>query len=79
MDAINRGLVPPSVIRQYTGAGSADGGGRKVGATSGQVTNITNIVDPRLIDRHMASSAGKASLLNVIGQNKSAFRKVLDV
>lgn len=79
MDALNRGLVPPDVVRQYSGGSTVAAGGGRSGGASKRTTNITNIVDPRLIDRHLASSAGKDTLLNVIGQNKSAFRRVLDV
>jgi hypothetical protein len=80
MDAINRGLIPPSVIRSYAGgapAAAAGAGGRAV--AGGSTVRITNIQDPRMIDRHMASSEGKSSYINFLGKNKTAVRQALGV
>ena len=78
MDAINRGLIPPSVIRGYSGGAGATAGTRG-SAPSGATVNITNLQDPRMIDRHLASSEGRGSVINFMGQNKMAIRKAIGV
>jgi urease alpha subunit len=77
MNAINRGLVSPSVMRAAVSGGvtTAVAGGK-----SGSPTiHITNLNDPRMIDRHLATAEGRASLVNHMGQNKMAIRKALGV
>ena len=76
MNAINRGLVSPSVMRAaVSGNSNAIAGGK-----SGSPTiHITNLNDPRMIDRHLATAEGRASLVNHMGQNKMAIRKALGV
>jgi hypothetical protein len=76
MNAINRGLVSPSAMRSAVSGGSNVGG---MNSKSGGDIHITNINDPRMIDRHLASADGRASLINHMGQNKMAIRKALGV
>ena len=77
MNAINRGLVSPSVMRA-----TVSGGASAVVAPgkSGQPPiYITNLNDPRMIDRHLATAEGRSSLINHMGNNKMAIRKALGV
>ena len=77
MNAINRGLVSPSAMRAAVSGNAAStvGGGK----SGNQTIHITNLNDPRMIDRHLASAEGRASLVNHMGQNKMAIRKALGV
>ena len=72
MNAINREMVSPSAMHNAVSGGSNT-------SKSGAVINITNIQDPRMIDRHLASSEGRASTINFMGQNKTQIRKALGV
>ena len=77
MNAINRGLVSPSAMHAAVSGNAAStvGGGK----SGNQTIHITNLNDPRMIDRHLASAEGRASLVNHMGQNKMAIRKALGV
>ena len=79
MDAINRGLIPPSVMRSYSGGAGATAGTRAGGNGGSAKISITNLQDPRMIDRHLASSEGRGSVINFMGQNKMAIRKAIGV
>jgi hypothetical protein len=79
MDAINRGLVPPSVVRSYSGGVPVASGLPSAGSGGEVSVSITNIQDPRMIDRHLASSEGRSSYINFLGQNKSAVRAAIGV
>lgn len=70
--AINAGTA---AISLRGAPGSAGTPGAAVGAT----VHITNLQDPRMIDRHMATAEGKQSYLNFLGQNKTAVRAKLGV
>ena len=78
MDALNRGLIPPSALHAYTGGSSAPAASGGSGSSS-QAIHITNLNDPRMIDRHLATSEGKSSVVNFLGQNKMAVRKAIGV
>ena len=81
------GIINAAATRQYgaraihainAGLASVSPGGGPAGA-GGTTVHITNLQDPRLIDRHMATAEGKASYLNFMGQNKTAIRAKLGV
>ena len=53
--------------------------GMKGGSSGKGDVKITNINDPRMIDRHLATAEGKESVLNFMGQHKTAIRGKLGV
>jgi len=89
MEALRKKIIPreifsgislPSPRVNYTGTF----------ATGGQVpqpnlqpqekapeVNITNIIDPNLFDRYLASTTGQKSILNVLSQNSFQLKQVL--
>ncbi len=52
--------------------------GMMAGSNKGNL-NITNIVDPRLIDAYLATPQGKNSLLNLVSNNPSKFRRAMEI
>ena len=86
LDAVNAGLATISynsgVSSKIAGSRAADGGlvvnSAKRGGASPTI-HITNLQDPRMIDRHLATTDGKNSVVNFLGQNKMAVRRALGV
>jgi hypothetical protein len=79
MDALNRGMIPPSALHAYTRESSVPAAASGGSGNSSQAIHITNLNDPRMIDRHLATSEGKSSVVNFLGQNKMAIRKAIGV
>jgi len=88
MEAMRKKVIPrsmfagygmqPYTVGDFASVGGLVGTGYK--ANTGSVSvHIANINDPRMIDRHLASSVGRASTINFMGQNKMAIRKALGV
>jgi len=90
MEAVRRKLVPkellsqfayPSVKRDYSHA-MAEGGmvGAGAGGDNGGVMaeiNMTNITDPRDIDRYLASARGQDAVVNIISSRALSVKRVL--
>ena len=88
MEAIRKRVIPRSMfagmgVMPFTVGDFAQSGGMVSAgykANTGSVAvHIANINDPRMIDRHLSSSEGRASTLNWMGQNKTAIRKMIGV
>ena len=88
MEAIRKRAIPksmfagmgmmPFTVGDFAQSGGMVSAGYK--ANTGSVAvHIANINDPRMIDRHLSSSEGRASTLNWMGQNKTAIRKMIGV
>ena len=57
MDAINRGLIPPAAIHAYTGSGGSSQTSSGTGKGNQAAIHITNLQDPRMIDRQAVRGA----------------------
>ena len=79
--------IPTAAYPDYGKTHFADGGGiiasnvsKKTQLQPEEATNnvtIMNIMDPREIDRYLASAAGQNAILNVLSSRQQAVRKVL--
>jgi len=82
-DTIMEGIRSRVIPREaFAGLGLPSSPGFAVGGMVGPglnsaTVNMTNITDPREIDRYLASSRGKNSVLNVISSRARTVRKVL--
>ena len=88
MEAIRRRLIPreffanlqlPSLSIPRPSFAFETGGQVSAQAPSaqGMETTIINIVDPREIDRYLASAAGQNAIVNVIGTQADKIRRML--
>jgi hypothetical protein len=66
----------------YAGPGFAYGG--QVGASAGtdakqdQSISIVNVLDPKTLDKYMATASGQRTVLNVISKNAGQINTILD-
>jgi hypothetical protein len=76
------GLTLPATRPAYSGAGFAYGG--QVGASAGtdakqdQSISIVNVLDPKTLDKYMATASGQRTVLNVISKNAGQINTILD-
>lgn len=82
LDAINRGVVPPSALQSLaTGSTSyVQGRAAKGGAVAGASENtIVNYFDPSTFGRFLASSQGKRAVVNRMSESSFERRKAIRV
>lgn len=81
MEAINRGIIPPSVIRSYASPSVSMSGRRAAngGLVGGGGATIVNFFDKSTLKRFLASNEGKDAIVNHISENSFAIRKALRV
>ena len=87
MEAIRRKLVPKELFRSFSPASftpnysyaMAAGGSVPPGANGKGTTeiNMTNITDPRDIDRYLASARGQDAVVNIISSRALSVKRVL--
>jgi TP901 family phage tail tape measure protein len=53
--------------------------GAKINTQKTIEVNMTNITDPRLIDAYLATPKGKNSMLNIISNNQTKFRRAMGI
>jgi TP901 family phage tail tape measure protein len=91
MEALRQRLIPrdlfsgvrlPAMRPAYAGPGFAFGG--QVGASAGtdakqdQSISIVNVLDPKTLDKYMATASGQRTVLNVISKNAGQINTILD-
>jgi TP901 family phage tail tape measure protein len=91
MEALRQRLIPrdllsgvrlPAMRPAYAGPGFAYGG--QVGASAGtdakqdQSISIVNVLDPKTLDKYMATASGQRTVLNVISKNAGQINTILD-
>jgi len=84
LDAVNRGVVPPSVLASYASSVTSMVGSR--GAAGGAVpggasgdTTIVNFMDKSVMKRFLQSEEGKRAIINHISKNNFTMRKAMSV
>ena len=86
MDAINRGIIPPSVLSSYTSISTVAapshaqaGGFVNAGKGSSNQATIVNFFDMTAFKQFLSSEDGKRAMINHVSENSFKYKKILAV
>ena len=76
-DVYGRSNITTPAFAFASGGAVVAGGSSCGGEERPQELSIVNVIDPQLMERYMASSAGQKMLVNVLAANAYQVRKVI--